>query len=390
VSGESVVLAYRALGLGDFLTGLPALRGLRRAFPGHRVVLAAPPAIAPLAALSGAVDEVAGVPPLGPVPARLHGADLAVDLHGRGPESHALLLAARPRRLVAFVRPDLGVAGPPWREHEHEVARWCRLLRAAGIPADPDDLDLPAPPVAPPPVAVGATLIHPGAASIARRWPAERWAAVARAERAAGRAVVVTGGPGEERLAAFVAARAGLPDAAVLAGRTGLLGLAAAVVAAARVACADTGVAHLATALGTPSVVLFGPTPPTRWGPPAHRGRHRVLWAGAIGDPHADRADPGLLEIRPADVVDALATLPGAAARVDPGFKRYGGNDHMGITDKIMGRVKKAAGDLTDDASLRREGRKEERKGEAKDELAGAQERADRKAEEVADLERRT
>ena len=62
----------------------------------------------------------------------------------------------------------------------------------------------------------------------------------------------------------------------------------------------------------------------------------------------------------------------------------------MGITDKITGRVKKAAGDLTDDASLRREGRQEERKGEAKDELANAQERADAKADEVADLERKT
>ena len=62
----------------------------------------------------------------------------------------------------------------------------------------------------------------------------------------------------------------------------------------------------------------------------------------------------------------------------------------MSITDKITGRFKKAAGDLVDDASLRREGRKEERKGEAKDELARTQEKADRKAEEVANLERRT
>ena len=58
--------------------------------------------------------------------------------------------------------------------------------------------------------------------------------------------------------------------------------------------------------------------------------------------------------------------------------------------DKITGRFKKAAGDLTDDASLRREGRQEERKGEAKDELAAAHETADRKAEEVANLERKT
>jgi uncharacterized protein YjbJ (UPF0337 family) len=62
----------------------------------------------------------------------------------------------------------------------------------------------------------------------------------------------------------------------------------------------------------------------------------------------------------------------------------------MGITDKISGRFKKAAGDLTDDASLRREGRREERKGDAKEELSRDQERADRKAEEVANLERKT
>ncbi|HEX4717968.1 MAG TPA: CsbD family protein [Thermoleophilaceae bacterium] len=62
----------------------------------------------------------------------------------------------------------------------------------------------------------------------------------------------------------------------------------------------------------------------------------------------------------------------------------------MGILDKVTGRAKKAAGDLTDDASLRRQGRQEERKGEAKDELGRAQERADSKADEVANLERKT
>lgn len=62
----------------------------------------------------------------------------------------------------------------------------------------------------------------------------------------------------------------------------------------------------------------------------------------------------------------------------------------MSIIDKLTGRAKKAAGDLADDAALRREGRQEERKGEAKDELANAQDLADEKAREVADLERRT
>ena len=62
----------------------------------------------------------------------------------------------------------------------------------------------------------------------------------------------------------------------------------------------------------------------------------------------------------------------------------------MGILDKLTGRTKKAAGDLADDPSLRREGRQEERKGEAKDELANAQERVEDKAAEVNDLDRKT
>lgn len=62
----------------------------------------------------------------------------------------------------------------------------------------------------------------------------------------------------------------------------------------------------------------------------------------------------------------------------------------MGILDKITGRAKKAAGDLTDDASLRRQGRREEEKGEKKEELDRAQERVEDKAAEVSDLERKT
>jgi ADP-heptose:LPS heptosyltransferase/uncharacterized protein YjbJ (UPF0337 family) len=217
-------------------------------------------------------------------------------------------------------------------------------------------------------------VIHPGAASAARRWPAERWAAVARAEAADGRAVAVTGSAQELALAETVARGAGR-RALVLAGRTDLLGLAATVAAAGTVVCGDTGVAHLATAFGVPSVLIFGPTPPDEWGPPPGRTRHRVLWAGRRGDPHAQRPDAGLLEITVDEVLEAL---------------RLGRRRPMSLTDKVTGRVKQAAGDLADDASLRREGRQEERKGEAKDELANAQDKADRKADEVADLERRT
>jgi ADP-heptose:LPS heptosyltransferase len=249
--------------------------------------------------------------PLEPLPARLPRPAIAVNLHGRGPESHRILLALRPRRLVAFGCEGAGVAGPAWREAEHEVHRWCRLLRESGVPADPTRLDLAPPPSPGPPWLAGATLVHPGAASGARRWPAERWAAVARGEVRAGRRVAVSGSPGEVGLARAVARGAGLGDEAVIAGRTKTLALAGAVAAAGRVASGDTGVAHLATALGTPSVTLFGPTPPHLWGPP-DRPWHRVLWRGSErGDPHGAEPDPALLAIGVEEVALALASLPG-------------------------------------------------------------------------------
>jgi ADP-heptose:LPS heptosyltransferase len=100
-----------------------------------------------------------------------------------------------------------------------------------------------------------------------------------------------------------------VPPEAVLAGRTDVLELAALVAGAGRVVCGDTGVAHLATALGRPSVVLFGPTPPAEWGPPAVP-HHVALWAGRRGDPLAAEPDPGLLAIGVDDVRAALAQLP--------------------------------------------------------------------------------
>jgi ADP-heptose:LPS heptosyltransferase len=246
--------------------------------------------------------------PLAPLDERLHGAAVAVNLHGRGPQSTELLRASRPGRLVAF---DAEERSPRWRPGEHEVARWCRLLRESGIPARgaPADLRIATPAREAPGHAHGATLLHPGAASAARRWPPERFAEVARAELGAGREVVVTGGADEVGLAQEVARLAGLAPRAVLAGTTDLEGLAAIVAAAGRVLCGDTGLGHLATALGTPSVVLFGPVPPSEWGPPADTGRHVALWAGRRGDPHASATDVGLLTIRADDVRRTLDQL---------------------------------------------------------------------------------
>ncbi|HEU5485734.1 MAG TPA: glycosyltransferase family 9 protein, partial [Microlunatus sp.] len=85
----STVVILRALGLGDLLAGVPALRAMARAFPHHRRVLLAPSSLAPLAQATGAVDEVVdttGVGRLGPLPTDVVAtAEVAVNLHGRGP-----------------------------------------------------------------------------------------------------------------------------------------------------------------------------------------------------------------------------------------------------------------------------------------------------------------
>jgi ADP-heptose:LPS heptosyltransferase len=310
VRGRRIVI-LRPLGLGDFLTGIPAYRAIARAFPNHRIILAAPAELAALLDFNCGIHELQATQPLEPLPRVLNDADIAIDLHGRGPESHRVLLAARPRRLVAFRNASIpqSAAGAEWIAAEHEVERWCRMLSHAGIPADPGDLDLDLGPSRVSPMMRGFTIVHPGAASESRRWPVDRWVAVARAEHTAGRRVVITGSRAERPRACEIADRAGLSPRSVRAGGTDLRQLAALVSFAGFVVCGDTGMAHLATALRIPSVLLFGPMSPALWGPPPERSYHRVLWHGSSGNPHGSSVDPGLLQISVTDVLEALQAL---------------------------------------------------------------------------------
>ena len=334
---EGTVLVLRALGLGDALTAVPALRGVRRAWPGRRVLLAAPEDVGGWLRDLGLVDGVVPTRGLEPLAwaeeaatvTRAHPAGhVAVNLHGSGPESHRVLLETAPVQVVAFASGEAGVDGPSWDPDEHEVDRWCRLVTEAGGACSRDDLRLDAPSSRGPHV-----VVHPGAASGSRRWPAERFAASARHLARAGHHVVVTGDGDERDLCARVVADAvgdrdgSAPGASAgtvtdTAGTLDLPALADLVATARLVVCGDTGVAHLATAYGTPSVVLFGPTPPSAWGPALDPDLHVVLWHGDDGaarhrgDPHADAVDPALARIAVDEVVAAadelLSTAPGA------------------------------------------------------------------------------
>jgi ADP-heptose:LPS heptosyltransferase len=300
------LVVLRALGLGDLLVAVPALHALRRAFPHHHLLYASPEW------LSDAVELVGGyglLPVRGldePLPLPRGSVDIAVNLHGKGPQSTALLQEVRPRLVVAHH--GRGVDGPGWVEDLNERARWTRLLQWHGIAADPHDVSLDVPPIAA--RVAGATVIHVGAAFASRLWPADRFAMVARRLSDNGHRVVFTGSSQERRRALEICDQAGLAGSAVLAGSLQLREFAACVAAARLVISADTGAAHLASAYGRPSIVLFGPVGPGRWGPPP--GPHVVLTRDDLrrGDPFADSPDPALLGVTVEDVLLAAAGLP--------------------------------------------------------------------------------
>jgi len=304
------LLALRPLGLGDFLTGIPAYRALARAFPDHHRIFAGPRYLHELVPLTRSFTTAIDVQPLQPLTPfpRL---GIAVDLHGKGPESHRVLFAARPARFIGFSHADVPEShdGATWRADEHEISRWARMLCEAGVPCDAGDLEIDVPACDGVERFADAVVVHAGAASEARRWPLERFAAVVRAVRARGVRVVVSGGTQDVARARELVRLAGLSATDLAAGTTSLLSLATLVGRARGLICGDTGIAHLATATRTPSIVLFGPIAPSEWGPPPDRPRHRALWSGRHGSPHAAVVDRGLLDIGPDDVVAHLDAM---------------------------------------------------------------------------------
>jgi heptosyltransferase-1 len=148
-------------------------------------------------------------------------------------------------------------------------------------------------------------LINPGAGWGAKRWPAERYAQVARGLIARGMRVLVNAGPGEEALADGVVQRA---DTATPLRCTleQLIALSRRITLA---VAGDTGPLHLACALGRPVVGIYGPTDPSRNGP--FGTRFRVLRSPLSRRDHSRHAatEAGLLTITPEDVLRAAEEL---------------------------------------------------------------------------------
>jgi ADP-heptose:LPS heptosyltransferase len=297
---RSVAIVRLRTGLGDLLCTVPALRALRRRLPRAHVALITFGEMAPVVErMRPWVDELIGFPGYPGIPerpprrariapffeaVRARRFDLALQMYGASRAAVEVCARLGATRTGGFLPEGAAaVDGTTWiayPEHEHEVRRHLRLMQHLGAESGDEALAFPLRPEDAAAVADELpspyALLHPGATSPSRRWPPERFAAVGDALAQRGLRVAVVGTRDERRTAASVAVamRARCLDAC---GRTDLGGLAVLLGGATLLVGNDSGPAHLAAALGTPSVTVFLSGDPVRW---AHDpSRHRVARA---------------------------------------------------------------------------------------------------------------
>ena len=283
------ILIVKLGALGDVVHAIPVAAALRRAFPSaridwlvgpkHREILDLVPVIDRRlvmndARLLSAIQEL-----------RANKYDVAIDLQGLI-KSAALARASGAARVIGFTSRyarerlaswfyteayDPGGGGMYHIDEHHVVFTNLGILETMGItPGAPEF------PIERVDSAIASdiaartggryAILNPGAAWPIKRWMPDRFAAVARELRTR-RSLpsVVTWGPDEEAIARAVVDQAG--GAALLAPKTTIADLVALSRGASLYVSGDTGPAHIAAAVGTPIVGIFGPTRPSRNGP---------------------------------------------------------------------------------------------------------------------------
>lgn len=349
------ILVFKLDHLGDIVTATPAMAYLRRAYPGAEITMVVGSWVAEILADHPAADRfiVYESPRFdrgdrGSGKARLRAVlpasryDLVIGLR----DDWASLLVSL--RVGAFRRRDRGTVrlkrkfnrvfgvcgGRTGSLSLHEVET--NLMVAGGDPAR--DTELPSLPVKGPDrdwvsreLVAGRlngreyVVLHPGAYSPLRFWPAERFARVARWILGTRRyEVVITGSAAEGRLAAEIAGQAG-KGVHSLAGETSLSRAVAVIAGARAMVSLDTGVMHVATAVGTPVVALIGPEDPSRFGPfgPDHAVLYHRLPCSPCDQVNCVRPSPECMEsITVEEVIEALAGILAIPARLGKGVDR--------------------------------------------------------------------
>ncbi len=271
---ETGILVIHPGALGDVLQTVPALCGLRAVAPAAPITFVGQPRLGRLLVELGAAQQARAFDGFGlealfvdaPAPAALAEAvgrvKYVVSWFGSRDETYCRRLRALvPRALIAAPVPDDDT--PVWRHLLATLAGWdlaiperVEPLRAPPLPAEGGPAAAPRP----------RLVVHPGSGGDWKRWPAERFAEVIRGLRHRRTfEVLVHQGPADAEAAARLLAL--LEGAAVALLEPELPRLAAVLGGAHAYLGGDSGVSHLAAAVGAPSVVLFPPATRRRWAP---------------------------------------------------------------------------------------------------------------------------
>jgi ADP-heptose:LPS heptosyltransferase len=310
---ETIAL-FRAIKLGDLLVAIPAFRALRKAFPtAHIALISLPWAAEFVARFPDYLDEFIPFPGWPGLPEQAVDAtkitqflqmmqrrqfDLAIQMQGNGTCVNPMMNLLGARTTSGYYPPDLPLycmhthLYMPYLEDQHEIRRHVQLMEFLGIPAQGHDLEFP--------LTDGDcqrarqvtelrhlepgqyVCIHAGGIS-ARRWPENRFAQVADALAEKGYSIVLTGTTAEIPIVEQVRSQMKAP-AISLAGKTDLGVIGWVLSRAALLVSNDTGVSHIASALKTPSVIIYSTSRPAEWGP-LNQHLHRAVREAEATDP---------------------------------------------------------------------------------------------------------
>lgn len=299
------IAVFRALQLGDLIQAVPALRALRAAFPRAEITLIGLPwARSFVERFSRYIDrfvEFPGFPGIaerevvGERTARFieeqrsYGYDLAIQMHGSGRTSNRVVRALEAKMTAGYFegcKEDSLTFAAPYPDDQPEVYRNLGLIKLLGYPADDATLEFPlnasdyAEAAAHLPRAQNVPRprigIHAGARASSRRWPASYFASLAdELVHLWNAQIILTGNTDELSTVRSVEERM-TARPLNLAGKTSLGGLAAIIDSLDLFISNDTGPAHIANALGTASIIIFGPAEYRRWAP-LDQSLHRIV-----------------------------------------------------------------------------------------------------------------
>lgn len=296
------VAIMRASRIGDFICATPALRSLRVALPQAEITLIGMPFVEELVMRSPHIDRFIPFPGFPGMAEQFFDPrqtvqffqqmqaekfDLAIQMHGSGVYSNPFTLMLGARVTAGFVREGDPAgrldAALPIPLNRHEVRRVLALATFLGASPQGEETEFPL--LTEDTKAADALLagaerpligLHPAAREATKRWAPERFIAVGtELQQRYGGTVVVLGGVEEQCLGDTIARTIG-QSCLNLAGKTSLAVLGGVISQLSVFVTNDSGPAHVAYALGTPTVTVFGGTDPAVWGPLKIK-QHRVL-----------------------------------------------------------------------------------------------------------------